>query len=222
MSYFINPFKLFFHRDDHLFKLHRAERIYNFYNLFFLLLFLTTLTYIATSWIGLGTDPLSANATEYTRIEYELRKVWFLLGRVIYAVLFALFLLLVTPFFFWLFNTVSYKKLIIIQMNVLLVMLVERLTWIPFMVYAGLDWYVSPFSFGVLASYFTELDWVIYFFGACSIFQLWIIWYQVKCVTYLTSTKRGWVIFQVIIWHIILWSGASLLAHYDSFLISIL
>ncbi|QAS52466.1 hypothetical protein [Halobacillus litoralis] len=219
MTYSINLIKLFTRRDDHLFKLNEAERIKNVWNLLFLLLGLTILTYVWTAWLGLGTDAISANMSDMNRVEYELRKAWFLMGRAGFAILLFLFILFISSFFFWLFNNVSYKKLFVLQMNILLIMLIERVTWIPLMVYAGIDWYVSPFSFGVIASSFTSIEWVIYFCGAISIFQLFIIWYQVKCLSWLSSTKKGWIWTGVIFWHLLLWAGTAALSYYDLFLL---
>ncbi len=219
MTYSVHLIKLFTSRDDHLFKLNEAEKLKNVWNLLFFLLGATILTYVWSAWLGLGTDAVSANMSELNRVEYEFRKAWFIIGRIVYAVLLFLFILFISSFFFWLFNNISYKKLIIIQMNVLIVMIIERLTWIPLMVYAGIDWYVSPLSFGVLASYFTSFDWVIYFFGSISIFQLFIIWYQVKCLSWLSRTKIGWIWVGVIFWHLLLWAGTSALSYFDVYII---
>ncbi|MBM7554368.1 hypothetical protein [Thalassobacillus pellis] len=222
MLYSINLLQLLFRREDHLFKIKRAERLQNFWKWVVLLLATSILTYIWTSWVGLGMDPISVNATEFTRMEYEFRKAWFLIGRTAFALLLAIFVLFITSFVWWLFNNVPYNKLVIIQMNVLLVMLLERLTWIPLLVYAGVDWYVSPLSFGVPASYFTDIQWIIYIFGAISVFQLWIIWYQVRCLNYLSATKKHWIWFGVIFWHILLWAGTAALSNYDIFLLRII
>ncbi|ARI78858.1 hypothetical protein [Halobacillus mangrovi] len=222
MTYSVNLIKLFLRRDDHLFKLNEAERIKNVWNLLFFLLVLTILTYTWTAWLGLGSEAISANMTGWNRVEYEFRKIWFVIGRAAYALLVYLFILFISSFFYWLFNDVSYKRLFIIQMNVLLIMLIERVTWVPLMLFAGIDWYVSPFSLGVITSYITELDWVIYFFGAISLFQLFIIWYQVKCISWLSSTKKGWIWTGVIFWHILLWAGTAALSYYDLFLLQII
>lgn len=222
MTYSIHLIKLFTSREDHLFKLNEAERLKNVWNLLFFLLSLTILTYVWTAWLGLGTDAISANMSDLNRVEYEMRKAWFLIGRAGFAILLFLFTLFISSFFFWLFNNVSYKKLFILQMNVLLVMLIERITWIPLMVYAGIDWYVSPFSFGVIASYFTSIDWVIYLCGAISIFQLFIIWYQVKCISWLSRTKIGWIWVGVVFWHMLLWAGTAALSKFDLYLLYLL
>lgn len=217
--YSVNLAQLFLKRDDHLFRLKRAEKIKNVWNLSFLLLALTLLTYIWMAWLGLGTDAISSNMADFNRVEYEFRKAWFLIGRSGYAALFYLFTLFVSSFIFWLFNDVAYKKIIILQMNVLLILLLERITWIPLMVYAGMDWFVSPFSFGVIASYITNLSYIVYFFGAISLFQLLIIWYQIKWLSTMSSTKKVWIWFGVIVWHIVLWAGAAALSYYDLLLL---
>ncbi|WP_246364201.1 hypothetical protein [Halobacillus locisalis] len=217
--YSVNLIKLFIRRDDHLFRLNRAEKIKNVWNLLFVLLGLTLATYIWMAWLGLGTDAISANMSDFNRVEYEFRKAWFLIGRIGYALVFFLFTLFVSSFFFWLFNDVSYKKLIILQMNVLLILLLERITWIPLMVYAGIDWYVSPFTLGVITSYFTDIPWLIYFFGAISLFQLVIMWYQIKWLTSMSKTKKVWIWIGVIFWHLLLWAGTAALSYYDLFLL---
>ncbi|TGB01852.1 hypothetical protein [Halobacillus salinus] len=213
--YSVNLAQLFLNRDDHLFRLKRAERIKNVWNLLFFLLVLTLLTYIWMTWLGLGSDSISPNMTALNRVEYEFQKAWFLIGRVGYALLFYLFTLFITPFIFWLFNDVAYKKIIVLQMNVLLILLLERITWIPLMVYAGLDWYVSPFSFGVIASYFTGLEYVIYFCGTISLFQLFVIWYQIKWLQTMSHTRKVWIWIGVLIWHLLMWAGAAALSYYD-------
>ena len=143
MTYSIHLIKLFTSREDHLFKLNEAERLKNVWNLLFFLLGLTILTYVWTAWLGLGTDAISANMSDLNRVEYEMRKAWFLIGRAGFAILLFLFTLFISSFFFWLFNNVSYKKLFILQMNVLLIMLIERITWIPLMVYARSEEHTS-------------------------------------------------------------------------------
>ncbi|UOR10340.1 hypothetical protein [Halobacillus amylolyticus] len=222
MIYSTHVLKLFTRLHDQLFKLREAERIRNLWKAFFFLMLLTILTYIWMAWLGLGTDPISMNMTEFNRTEYELYKAWFMIGRIGYSLLLFFGVLLIAPLVFWIMFEVPYKKTMIIQMNVLLIMLTERITWIPLMVYAGLDWYVSPFSFGVIASYITNIEWLIYFLGAISLFQILILWFQIKCISFLSTSKRGWIIAGVILWHMITWAGTAALTHYGTFLVHLL
>ncbi|UOQ91780.1 hypothetical protein MUO14_14680 [Halobacillus shinanisalinarum] len=222
MIYSTHVFKLFTRLHDQLFKLREAERIRNLWKAFFSLMLLTILTYIWMAWLGLGTDPISMNMTEFNRTEYEFYKAWFIIGRIGYSLLLFFGVIFIASLVFWIMFELPYKKTMIIQMNVLLIMLIERIAWIPLIIYAGLDWYVSPFSFGVVASYITNIEWLIYFFGAISLFQILIIWFQIKCISFLSTSKRGWIITGVILWHIITWAGAASLAHYGTYLVHLL
>ncbi|WP_197063102.1 hypothetical protein [Pontibacillus marinus] len=167
------------------------------------------------AWKGLGMDPISVIATELSFAEYESLKLFFLLGRIIFGIILALAILFFTPLVFWIFTDIPYRKLVTVQLNVLLVMFIERLTWVFFIHYIGLDWYVSPLSFGIITSYITQIDWWIYFFGALSIFQIWIMWFQWKSITDFSEMAKwkAWIL--VILLHIFYWAVAATLAIYD-------
>ncbi len=127
-----------------------------------------------------------------------------------------------STFIFWLLFDLPYKKMMVVQMSVWLIMLVERLTWIPFMVYLGLDWYVSPLSLGIIASYTTSLDWVIYFFGAVSLFQFIIIWLQIKSAIFLSNSRKWWVVTGVIFCNLLLFAGTAALSYFDTTIVQLL
>ncbi|MFC4559634.1 hypothetical protein ACFO3D_15705 [Virgibacillus kekensis] len=220
MSYPINMIKFFFPLNDHLFRIQKAESFKNLWKVFFLLLLSTVVVYFWMASLGLGSDTVSVNATELAPLEYEASKLWFVLGRMGYGLLLAVLILLLPSLWFYVITGIPYKKLLIMQQAVLLVMLLERITWIPLAVYFGLEWFVSPLSFGIIASYFTELPWVTAFFGAISLFQLWIIWFQVKFLRYMSSTKRGWIWAGVISLHLLYWALAAALSFTDIYLIS--
>ncbi|MFG6150434.1 hypothetical protein [Halobacillus sp. B23F22_1] len=222
MTYSTNFVRLFFQPHDQLILLRKSERIQHFWKAFFLLFFLTILTYAAVTWSGLGTDPLSYKITTLSRIEFEFQKIWFLFGRLSIAGLLFLGVVLFTPFIYWILFDVSYKKVVNIQLTVWAVMLFERLTWIPFMIYLGLDWYVSPLSFGIIASYFTYLEWVIYFFGSISLFQLFVVWFQIKSLSFLSNSKKWWVITGVLLWNLILWAATAALLFFDETIVQLL
>src|SRR5699024_1572405 len=180
MLFHVNIVKFFFPIDDHLFRLQKAEALKNLWKICILLILCSAGVYTWMALLGLGTDIISAEATGLTLFQYEAAKVWFVLGRMAFAVVFALLVLFIPSLIFYAFTDIPYKKLVVLQEIVLLIMLVERVLWIPFAVYAGLDWFAAPWSFGIIASYLTDASWVIFFFGAISLFQLWIIWFLVK------------------------------------------
>ncbi|SET84691.1 hypothetical protein SAMN05216389_1395 [Oceanobacillus limi] len=219
MTYTIHLRKLLFSIDDHLFRIGKAESLKNLWKLAIFLCFGSVIVYGWMAYLGIGSEPLSSGAVTSSPAEYELQKFWFIIGRMTYAFILALLVLFVPSLLFYVVTNVPYRKLIIMQLVVLLVMLVERILWVPLVLYAGLDWYVSPFSFGIIASYITDIPFLIYLFGSISIFQLWIIWFQIKFLTKLSPIKSVWVWVMIILFHISLWLITGLLTDVDVHLI---
>ncbi|TFJ91722.1 hypothetical protein [Lentibacillus salicampi] len=220
MLFRVNLMKFFFPIDDHLFRLKKAEALKNLWKICGLLIFCSVVIYAWTALLGIGSGTISAEAISLTPFQYEAAKVWFVLGRMAFAVLFALLVLFIPSLVFYAFTDIPYKKLIVLQEVVLFVMLIERVLWIPLAVYGGMDWFVSPWSFGIIASYLTEVSWALFFFGAISLFQLWIIWFQVKCLSYLSAVRKRWIWLSVIGLHIFYWVLVAVLTFLDSHLIS--
>ncbi|WP_164670710.1 hypothetical protein [Virgibacillus doumboii] len=220
MTYQANILKFFFPIDDHLYRIHKAEALKNHWKITALLVLVSVIVYTWMGLLGIGSDIISGNATSFTALQYGESKFWFVIGRMGFAVLFVLLVLFLPSLLFYLITRIPYRKLLIMQQVVLLVLLIERITWIPLVVYLGLDWYVSPLSFGIITSYFTEIPWIVFFFGAMSLFQLWIIWFQAKYLNYMSTIKKRWVWFSVIFLHILYWAGAAALAFMDIHFIS--
>lgn len=220
MLYRVNLAKFFFSIDDHLFRIKKAEALKNVWKICLLLILPSASVYALTAIFGIGSSMLSTEATALTPFQYEAAKVWFVLGRAVFGVIFGLLVLFMPSLIFYAFTDIPYQKLVIMQQIVLVVMLIERLLWIPLVIFAGLDWFVSPWSFGIMASYVTDKTWVIFFFGAISLFQLWIIWFQAKFLSYLSPIRKYWLWVIVIGIHIFYWAGTAALAFLDSHLIS--
>jgi hypothetical protein len=206
--------------EDHLFRIRKAEKLYNVWKTSLLLALISVLIYIWMAYLGLGSTPLSPAAVYTSEIEYEQYKYWFILGRAVYALIFAALVLFIPSLIIYAFTGIPYQKLIIMQQVVLAVLLLERVIWIPLATLIGLDWYVSPLSFGIIASYFIEIDWFIYFFGAITLFQLWVIWFQVRFISGFHAIRRRWLWLIVILLHIITWALAATLAAVDMQIIS--
>ncbi|AVQ97695.1 hypothetical protein OBCHQ24_00975 [Oceanobacillus iheyensis] len=220
MTYHNNLLRFLFSMDDHLIRVKEAESIKRVWKVNVLLVLLSLILYGYMAYLGMGTNLLSPQAQSLAPLAYEQQKFWFLTGRLIFGLLFAVFILFIPSLYFSLLTDIPYKKLIIMQQVVLFVLLVERAIWIPLAVFNGLDWYVSPVSFGIIASYFTEIPWLIYFFGAISLFQLWIIWFQVRYIRNLTEIKKQWVWGYVLLFHFFFWLLTALLAYMDQYMIN--
>ncbi|OZU87281.1 hypothetical protein CIL03_17845 [Virgibacillus indicus] len=220
MTYYVNVFRMLFSLDDHLFRIHKAEKIHKLWKATVLLILLCIVVYTWMAMLGIGTDMISSTAVQGGQLEYEQSKFWFIIGRMVYAIVFACIILFLPSLLFYLLTGIPYRKLLIMQQLVLFVMLIERIIWIPLVTLNGLDWYVSPLSFGIIASYLTEVSWAIYFFGAISLFQLWIIWFQVKYLNGFSSIRKRWIWINVIGLHILFWCVAALLAYADTYIVS--
>ena len=207
MIYRLKLFGLLFNRNKHLYPFKKAAKIlYSWKGLF--LLFIWLLVYAWMSWLGLGTAQL---APALDPAAYELAKLWFLTGRLLYALLFAFVLLLLPSSVFSLLFKVPFKKTFVLQQAVLLILIIERISWIPLFTYQGLQWQLSPLSFGPVAAFFGAPGWVIYGLGAVSLFQLWIIYFQASSITYLSGRNTYWVWTTVILLHLLYWTGTAAL-----------
>lgn len=215
LVYRANIFRFLFSMDDHLFRIREAEEFKNIRKINLILVLCSIAIYGWMSYLGIGTDILSSNIYNYQASEFELNKFWFIIGRLIYGAFFAIFILFIVPFIIFGITEIPIQKLRMMQQIVLTVLLVERVIWIPLYVYLGLDWDVSPFSFGIIASYLVEVPWIISFFGAISLFQIWIIWFQVKFIKSLTSLKIQSIWISILLLHIFYWLIASLFVFID-------
>jgi hypothetical protein len=206
--------------EDHLFRVRKAEKLHNLWKTSLLLALASVIIYIWTAYLGLGTTSISPAAAEATGIEYEQYKYWFILGRGVYALIFAAFILFIPSLIMYAFTGIPYQKLLIMQQAVLAVLLLERILWIPLATWVGLEWYVSPWSLGIIASYITEINWFVYFFGAISLFQLWIIWFQIRFIGGFHAIRKRWLWLIIILLHILMWALAATAAVADTHIIS--
>ncbi|QXE01126.1 hypothetical protein [Terribacillus sp. DMT04] len=200
MTYHTNPFRLLTSPKETLFKLREAETLRGHWLWTTLLLVAFCIVYAALGWIGAGTETLNQLRADYTGADYEYAKLWFVIGRLVLGFVIGLLVLFVVSLVFYLFYEISYQKLLVLQLSVGIVFLFEALTWLVLLPAAGLEWNRSPFSLGVLADLFTDKPWIISLFGTVSIFQLFILYFQTRCLLVLFPAKRWhvWIVVSMI------------------------
>ncbi|WP_079710160.1 hypothetical protein [Paraliobacillus ryukyuensis] len=219
MIYTNNIIRMFTHMEEQLDQLKQAETVKGMWKRNVILILATMIIYAGMAYLGLGTNLISEHLTETSTSELEVQKLWFLLGRSLYGCLFAILVLFTPSLFYFLLTDTIYRKLVVMQQVVLIVILLERVIWIIQSLLFGLDWYVSLMSFGIIASYIFEKNWLIYFFGAISIFQLWLIWFQTKYLIRTTNIKKHVVWMLVLTLHLVGWALAAAVASIDTILI---
>lgn len=220
MIYHVNVFQFLMSGKDHILRIREAEDIKGLWKTSIILVLVSMFIYGWMACLGMGTDHLSSQATSLSATEYEQSKFWFLVGRVCFGGMFALFMLWVVPYILYGLTFIPFKKLVVLEQLVLTILLFERIIWMPLFVLAGLDWTVSPFSFGIIASYITDIPWIIAFFGAISLFQLWVMWIQVKFIRSLSMMKIRWIWLSIILLHIFYWLVAAFSVFIDTSFLS--
>jgi hypothetical protein len=198
------------------YQLKEMEVLKGYRRSIFNLFLLSAIIFGLISAFGIGMDPLSKELTKLSPASYELEKFMFFLGRIIAGILYASIILFVPAVIFWTISEKGeYRKLIIVQALVVLILLLERLTYIPLSMFFSLDWFSSPLSLGVIAQYITTKPWVIYFLGSFSLFKIWIFYIQYKGLKLLTEQKN-WLIWTVILLtNLFFWAITAFLAYID-------
>jgi hypothetical protein len=198
------------------YHLKSTESISGIKKLIIMLLLSSAFVFGFISSFGIGMDPLSKELNTLTATSYELEKFLFLLGRIILGMLYALITLFMSALIFW---TISengeYRKLVVLQGVVLLILLIERLTYIPLSIFLSLDWFSSPLSLGVIAQYITEEPWGIYFLGSFSLFKIWIFYIQYKGLKRLTQQKNWLIWLVIVLTNLFFWAITAFLAYID-------
>lgn len=217
--YHVNIFRLLFNMNDELYRIKHAEKLTGLWKRTSLLVFLTMLVYGWMAYLGLGSNAILNNELLFGQAEYESSKFWFMIGRAAFGVIYAIVVIFIPVLIFRLFARIPLRKLIVMQLVVLLITLVERLLWVPLTIFAGLDWYVSPLSLGIMASYVTSKTWLIYFFGAITLFQVWIMIFQVKFLSRLLDIKKIGVWISVFLLHFFEWWLIALVTFIAPYLI---
>lgn len=205
MIYHLNIFKYFTATEDHLFRIERAEDIKNVKRTTLFLILASAIIYAWLAYLGIGSQLILDADLRFSTGAYESSKFWFIIGRALFGAIYAVIMIFIPAFIFKLLTNIEFNKLMIMQLIAFLFIIVERLTWIPLAVYGNLDWFVSPLSLGVIASYFTSKEWLIYFFGSISIFQVLIILLQVKFICYFLDVRKSLVAFSVFLLHFVEW-----------------
>ncbi|MCA1065423.1 hypothetical protein QTG56_06815 [Rossellomorea sp. AcN35-11] len=182
----------------------------------FYLYLLSIIVFGLISAFGIGMDPLSREMTELSPTAYELEKFLFFSGRLLAGLIYAAIVLFFSSLIFWTISDEGeYRKLVITQGIVLLILLAEKLTYIPLSLFLSLEWYSSPLSLGVITQYITSKSYIIYLMGSFSLFKIWVFYIQYKGIKRLTGQKN-WIIWLVILLtNLLFWSLNALLAFLD-------
>lgn len=199
-----------FYPDLYTYKLRDSEYVPGVWKNTTMLILLSGLLFGISAYFGVGSEYLSKNLTAISRENYELHKLLFMLGQIIWGLFYGAAMLFIPALFFWTLSDISLKKFVTVQQFVLPILLLEKVIIIPLATTLGLIKISSPFSLGVIAQYITGNDFLIYFLAAISLFKVWAIFIEYKYVRMLTGKKRGIVLLMVIGINLVFWLFSAL------------
>ncbi|PLR85077.1 hypothetical protein CVD25_00315 [Bacillus canaveralius] len=197
------------------YQLTEAERVTGLWNRAVLLVLASMLIFGISTYTGIGTEILSKEITQLPISEFEAHKALFAVGQIIWGLFYAALVLFVPSLFFWTLTDTEYKKLIVVQMFVLLILLVEKLILIPFQITFGLDQFSSPFSLGVIAQYLSIHPFFVYFLASITVFKIWSMALQYKAVKLLSDKNSKILLLMIISINLAAWLFSALIAYIE-------
>ena len=163
------------------------------------LFILSAIIFGAAGWIGMGTEGWSGQYITLFGLTHDLNRFYFLLGRVLLGFLYVAILLWVPAFIYWLLaQDYTFRKIVPLFIFPVAILILEQLSYVLLMLWQGIPWYSSPFSWGVIGQLFIEHSWPIYFLGAISIFKLWVMYWQFITLRFITRLK-GWAVIAIVL-----------------------
>ncbi|MED3549863.1 hypothetical protein [Cytobacillus praedii] len=213
MVYYVQLFKGLLHPSSFSYQLEKAEEIRGLWKKVVFLILSSILLSAIASYYGVGLDFLAKEIAGIPQQELEAKKVIAGIGKVIWGAGFAVFVLFGWSIILWALMDLPYKKLVVIQLFVLIILLLEKAILLPFNVSLGIGSEFSPFGLGVIARYITSNMIVVYFLSHISIFKIWVIIFQYVCIKRM-SEKNPTVIFILIICvNLFFWLISTLLSY---------
>lgn len=199
-----------FYPDLYTYKLRDSEYVPGVWKNTAMLVLLSGLIFGISAYFGIGSEYLSKNLTAVSRENYELHKLLFMIGQLIWGLFYGLAMIFIPALFFWTFSDIELKKFVTVQLYVMPVLLLEKVINIPLATGLGLIKTSSPFSLGVIAQYITNNDFIIYFLAAITLFKVWVIFIEYKYIKMLTGKRPGIVLLLVIGINLIFWLFSAL------------
>jgi len=171
------------------------------------LFIISAIIFGVAGWIGMGSQTWSGQFITSFGLTYDLQRFYFFLGRIGLGLIYVLILLCVPALLYWLLaREHSYRKIVVLQIFPVAILLLEQLTFVLLMVWQGINWYSSPFSWGVIGQLFIDHRWTIFFLGSISIFKIWVMYWQFLSLRLVTTLKWWAVILIILVMNLAFWA----------------
>ncbi|MEN8701730.1 hypothetical protein [Bacillus infantis] len=198
MHYRVRLFKGIFSPSYRSQQLEEAEFLTGYRLRLLLIITASALLYMLAAYFGMGLEQLSNKITRFTGADFEARKLLFVAGKGIFGIVYASAILFFPALIFWIAFDAPYRKLVVIQMFVLLVLLIEKALFAVLALRLGLDSVSSPFTLGVAMQYLTNNEFWIILFSSISLFHIWTLYLQTCYIKKLTE-KSSRIVYLIVI-----------------------
>lgn len=196
----------------HSYQLKSAESLHGLWKRVIPLILASGLIFGMSAFFGIGSEYLSKKMTDLASEEYEMHKALFVIGQVLWGLVYATLILFIPAVLFWTLTDLEMDKLIAIQALVLVILLIEHLILIPLNLVVGLAEISSPFSLGVIGQYITANEIILYFLAAITLFKIWTIFIQYKYLKVLSDRGPKLILAVVVGMNIGFWLLSALLS----------
>lgn len=186
-------------------QLDKAEKYTGIWKKTALLLVLAFVLAVISAYFGIGSEQLSKRIYETTDTQLSTIKALFAMGQVLQSVLVTALIIFFPALIFWIFTDVEYRKLVVMQLYAASIFLIEKALILPMKLYWGLDHASSPFSIGVIAQYLTDYELISNFFGAISLFSIWVIILQFKYLRVITEKSAKYILILILSINLFMW-----------------
>lgn len=211
----VKLFKGLVHPSTYFYQLRESEILKNYYKKLLLLFLISMLVFGLNGSFGWGTVPLSKEFIELSPVDMEIHKFYFVLGRLLLGILYAAFILFIPALLFWTLSDAEFKKLVVLQGITLIILLIEKLTYLPLLTFLSINWYSSPFALGAISQTLSNSEWLKYFLGSISLFKVWAMVLQYMGLRWLSDKTRIVVLLWVLFINLLFWSITAFLAYID-------
>lgn len=151
-----------------------------------------------SAFYGIGSEYLARSLIGMPAEQYEMQKALFVTGQTLWGLFYGTMVIFLSAFWFWSLTDTEFKRYVVMQLLVMLILLLEKLLLIPISLYLGVPEASSPFSLGPIVQSFTDHSVLVTFFASISIFKVWVIWVQYQYVRALTEKSRA------VVWALVL------------------
>lgn len=183
-------------------QLRKEERLSGLWKQVLLIMLLSAFVYGLSAYFGIGSEQTSRSLTDMSRSEYELYKLFFGGGQIVFGIIYAAMIIFVPSLLFWTLVDVEYRKLISIQLMVMLILLMEKAINIPLFLILGLNSESSLFSLGIIAQAASFPELLIYTFSVITLFKIWTFVLQYKYLKVVSERSPRFLIFMLIGTHL--------------------